>query len=87
MKTFLESVRGVTWVQPEEARGAAKVLPGESRVFLEVIDEHVVQSLRHVRSVQDIWICRKREEERDVFSTGDQMCYINMCVHAPVPLL
>lgn len=37
-----------TWVQPEEAGRAAEILPGESRIFLEVINEHFIQSLRHI---------------------------------------
>lgn len=32
----------LTRVDPEETRGAAKVLPGECRILLEVTDEDVV---------------------------------------------
>lgn len=46
----------LTWVDAEEPRGAAEVLPGQRRVSLEVLHEDSVQSFGHVDSIQDIWI-------------------------------
>ena len=46
----------LTWVQPEEARRAAKVLPCEGWILLEVINEDFIQSLRHIDSIQNVWI-------------------------------
>ena len=51
-----------TWVQPEETCGAAEVLPGECWIFLKVINENVIQGLRHVDSIQNIWICKSRKK-------------------------
>lgn len=45
-----------TRIQPEKARGAAEILPGERRVFLEVLNEDIVQSLGHIGAVQNIRI-------------------------------
>ena len=50
------SASSFTRVDSEESRGAAKVLPGEGGVFLEVIGEHVIQSFRHVDSIEDVGI-------------------------------
>lgn len=47
----------LTWVDPEEAGGAAEELPGERRILLEVTDEDVVQRLRVVDGVEDVGIC------------------------------
>lgn len=49
-----------TRIQPEKARGAAEILPGERWVFLEVVNEDVIQSLGHIGAVQDIRIYRMR---------------------------
>lgn len=45
-----------TRVQSEEPRGAAKILPGEGGVLLEVVHEDIVESLRHICTVEDICI-------------------------------
>lgn len=48
--------RVLTWVDAEEPRGAAEVLPGQRWVSLEVLHEDSVQSFGHVDSIQDIWV-------------------------------
>lgn len=68
-----------TWVQPEEACGAAKVLPGEGRIFLEVINEHFIQSLGHVGPIQNIRICRKRGRRKQMLDWHSGASY-SMCV-------
>lgn len=45
-----------TWIESEETGGASKELPGESRILLEVTDEDVIQSLRHVDAIENVWI-------------------------------
>lgn len=51
-----------TWIQPEEACGAAEILPSERWIFLEVVNEYIIQSLRHKGSIQNVWIYRKKGE-------------------------
>lgn len=46
----------LTRVDPEEAGGAAKVLPGQRGILLEVVDEDVVERLRVVDGVEDVWV-------------------------------
>lgn len=45
-----------TRIQPEKARGAAEILPGERGVFLEVVNEDFIESLGHKGAVQNIRI-------------------------------
>lgn len=54
-----------TWIESEKTSGASKVLPRESRVLLEVTDEDVIQSLRHVRTIKNVWIYTPRDAEGD----------------------
>lgn len=64
-----------TWVQPEEACRAAKILPGESWIFVEVINEHFIQSLGHIGSIQNIWIYGKREGIKFIFDCQSDVLY------------
>lgn len=50
----------LTGVDPEEAGGAAEVLPSESRILLEVTDEDIVECLRVVDGVEDVGICTQK---------------------------
>lgn len=52
--------KSLTWVDPEETCGAAKVLPGERRVLQEVVHKDVIQCLRVVNGVQDVWVCKHK---------------------------
>lgn len=58
MRSRVSSAR--TRIQPEKARGAAEILPGERRIFLEVVNEYFIQSLGHKGAVENIRIYRKR---------------------------
>lgn len=51
-----------TWIEPEEACGAAEILPSESWIFLEVVNEYFIQSLRHIGAIKNVWIYRKKGE-------------------------
>lgn len=62
MATCVISSR-LTGVDPEEAGGAAEVLPGERGVLQEVTHEDVVQRLRVVDGVQDVGVCSHKDTQ------------------------
>lgn len=59
-----------TRIQPEKARGAAEILPGERWVLLEVVNEDFIQSLGHIGAVQDIRIYGMRGRSAGCVSKG-----------------
>lgn len=58
----------LTGILPEEALGAAKVLPDQRRVPLEIIHEDFVQSLGPVDAVDDVGVCGGRSRENEILT-------------------
>lgn len=50
-------ISSLTWVEPEESSGAAKILPGQCGIPFKVVHKNRIQGFRHVNAIQDVRVC------------------------------